>query len=323
MNIFFRFSLKLILFLSTAIIGFAQEGLPFYEHYLVTDNYLINPSFAGSNPEVLTIRGSYSSQWSGVEDAPSTQTISAHATLVNRLAGGLYVFHDRNGASSLTGFNLSAAYHIPIGDGYSGKIYDKRENLFSFGVSYNGFNQSLDRSKLNPDTWDDPLLNETSYYSSYFNVGASFYYNGIFGGVSVLDIPLGDNVYVTNTIEPLPTWYYLQGGYNFFLSESVQLTPSFLMAVNSNSERQTDITFRSKFHSGNNAFGLGINYRTAKDDSGNSLSVVSPLVDLQIGKMTVGYAYRWGSSKIYNELGGGHLISLGFDLGNPFSPLYY
>lgn len=300
----------------------AQEGLPFYEHYLISDNYLINPSFAGANSEVLRVRGTHYSQWSGLEDAPSTQTISAHARITNKLALGTHIFNDRNGATSMQGINVSAAYHIPIGDQFS--YYEgEQDNQFSFGLSYNGISQSFDREKWNAQNPEDPLLQDTSYFLNYFNLGLNFHYNGFYGGISVLDVPIGDNRPVVNTVEPLPTWYYFQAGYKWNIAEGVQLEPSFLMNLNSNSERQIDLTLRSRFAMGNNAFRLGVNYRTDTDESGAQSLSLTPLMNLEIGNLRLGYGYRVGLTDISKEAGGGHLISLGFDFGNPFNYGYY
>lgn len=317
--------MKIKYILTVAVLGlllntrlYAQEGLPFYEHYLVTDNYLINPSYAGSEADILKFRGTHYSQWSGIEDAPSTQTLSVHTRLTNKLAGGFYVFNDKNGATSLRGFNLSAAYHIPIGDqfGYTDK---EDTNQFSFGLSYNGISQVFDRDEWQAQHPLDPYLQDDTYYLSYFNIGTNFQYNGFYGGFSVLDIPLGDNRPIVNSIEPLPTWYYLQAGYKWDIATGVQLQPSFLMNLNSNSERQIDLTLRSRFEMGANAFGIGVNYRTDTDESGAQALSLTPLINLEIGRLNLGYAYKLGLTDISKEAGDGHLISLGFDFGNPFN----
>ena len=299
----------------------AQEGLPFYEHYLVADNYLINPSFAGSNAEVLRVRGTHYSQWAGLDNAPSTQTLSAHGRVTNRLAAGFHAFNDRNGATSLRGVNLSAAYHIPIGDNFS--YYDDVEaNQFSFGLSYNGISQVFDRSLWNAEHPEDPYLQDTSFFLSYFNLGANVHYNGIYVGFSVLDMPLGDNRPIVNSVEPLPTWYYFQAGYKWNVAEGIQLEPSVLMNLNSNSERQVDITMRSRFAMGQNAVRLGVNYRTDMDESGSQGLSLTPLINLEIGSLRLGYAYKMGLTDISKEAGDGHLISLGFDFANPFNYYY-
>lgn len=313
--------------LLTAILAFsslslmAQEGLPFYNHYLVSDKYLINPSYAGVNPEILSVSGTHRNQWNDLPESPSTQTLSAHATVVDRLAFGAYFFHDRNGLSSMTGFNLSAAYHIPINSNRDMR-YDEPEDIFSFGLSYHNFQQKLDVDKVIVNNPNDPLLNDPKYSLNYFNVGASFKYANAFGGVSVLDIPLQDNEAVLNGIEPVPTQYYFNLGYRMYLTEGIHLEPMVAMNLNSNSARKFDLGLMSHFSFGDNQQGLdlGAVYRQDTDKNGSQGLTISPIVKVKIGDLRVGMAYDVGLSDIAKEAGNGILFSLGWDFSNPFNP---
>ena len=205
-----KFSLLVITLLSLSKVE-AQQGLPFYNHYLVSDKMLINPSYAGQNPEVISISGTHRNQWDDLPDSPSTQTVSAHGIIVDRLAIGASFFNDRNGAVKMTGFGLTAAYHIPLED----REYDSEEpSVFSFGVGASNVSQRFDLSKVIAEDGSDPALNEDKYSTFFVNLGLSFKYANFFGGVSVLDIPLSQNEYYINNIEPLPTWYYFNFGYN-------------------------------------------------------------------------------------------------------------
>ena len=299
----------------------AQEGLPFYSHYLVADKYLINPSYAGADPEVLSVTFSHRNQWNDLPESPSTQTLSAHATVIDRLAFGVYIFNDRNGLSSMRGANLSAAYHIPIN---SRRDYfpDEEEDKFSFGLSYNFFQQKLDLDKVEVNDPNDPLLKQDSYNLNYFNLGVSFKYAGAFGGVSVLDIPLKDNEAVANGVEPLPTWYYFMLGYQIRLGDVFRLDPSIVMNLNSNSERQLDLNLMSHIAFGDRQQGvdLGLSYRQDMDKNGSQGLSVSPIMKLKICELKVGMSYDIGLSDIAKEAGNGILFSLGYNFGNPFHP---
>lgn len=307
------------LFISSNLL--AQEGLPFYNHYLVSDKYLINPSYAGANPEILSVTGSYRNQWAELPGSPNVQTLSAHATVVDRLAFGLYAFNDRNGNSSLRGINLSAAYHIPI-DSRRDMYDDEEEDKFSFGLSYNTFQQVIDIDRLNVTHPQDQLLTEDTYSLNYFNLGISFNYAGLFAGVSVLDIPLKQNEAVANGVEPLPTWYYILLGYKFRVADGINLQPSLLMNLNSNSERQLDLNLISHIGFGDREQGLdlGVSYRQDMDKNGSQGLSFSPIVKLKMGGLRVGMSYDIGLSDIATEAGNGILFSLGYDFSNPFRP---
>ncbi len=298
-----------------------QEGLPFYKHYLVSDRYLINPSYAGANPEILSVTGSYRNQWADLPESPNTQTLSVHSTVVDRLAFGFYVFNDRNGLSSLRGLNLSAAYHIPINSDRDYRDMET-EDLFSFGLSYNFFQQRLDLDQVIVTDPTDPVLDDPNYNLNYFNLGVSFKYAGAFGGISVLDIPLQDNQAVANGIEPLPTWYYFMLGYHVYLGDVFRLEPSVVMNLNSNSERQFDLNLMGHiaFADQEQGLDLGVSYRQDIDKNGSQGLSISPIMKLKIGGLRIGMAYDIGMSDIAKEAGNGILFSLGYDFANPFNP---
>lgn len=301
----------------------AQEGLPFYKHYLVGDSYLINPSYAGANPEDLNITATYANQWADLPDSPSTQTLSAHATVANRLAFGLYVFNDRNGLTSMRGVNLTAAYHIPIKS--RDLDWKEEEDVFSFGLSYNGFQQKLDIDRVIANNPNDPTLAEPTRYLNYFNVGVSFRYSNAFGGISVLDIPLISHEAMANGIEPLPTWYNFTLGYNVRLLDGLlTVYPSAIMYLNSNSARKFDLNLMSHISFGDYRQGidLGVSYRQDTDKNGSQGLSVSPIMKLKIGDLRVGMSYDIGLSDIAKEAGNGFMFSLGYNFKNPFNPYY-
>lgn len=300
---------------------FAQEGLPFYNHYLVSDSYLINPSHAGADPTVLSLTATHRNQWSDLPESPSTQTLSAHATVVDRLAFGFYLFNDKNGLSGMRGLNLSAAYHIPINSNRDFRD-DESEDLFSFGLGYNLLQHRLDLDKVIVNDPNDPVLNDPSYNLNYFNLGMSFKYAGAFGGVSILDIPLKTREAVADGIEPVPTWYSFQVGYNIFLMDGFSLIPSVVMNLDSNSHRIFDLNLMSHISFGDREQGLelGVGYRQDTDKNGAQGLSVSPIMKLKIGELKLGMSYDIGLSDIAKEAGNGFLISLGYNFGNPFDP---
>ncbi|MFA5619482.1 MAG: PorP/SprF family type IX secretion system membrane protein [Weeksellaceae bacterium] len=310
-----------IILISLSFQVFAQEGLPFYNHYLVGDKYLINPSYAGVNPEVLSMNATYRNQWSDLPESPNTQTFSAHATVVDRLAFGMYIFNDRNGLTGLRGLNLTAAYHIPIN---SRRDYrdDEPEDMFSFGVSYNFMQQKLDLDKVIVNNPNDPLLKDPTFNMNYFNLGISFKYAGAFAGVSVLDIPLIQNEAVADGIEPIPTWFSFMAGYQIYLTDGIRLEPSVVMNLDSNSHRIFDLNLMSHFSFGDRNQGLeiGLGYRQDLDKNGGQGLSVSPIMKMKIGDLKLGMSYDVGLSDISKEAGNGFLVSLGYDFGNPFNP---
>lgn len=302
-------------------LSLAQEGLPTFSQYLVGDSYLLNPSYAGVDPEIFKFTAAIQNQWADLPESPKTQTVSMHATVVDRLAFGAYFFHDKNGLTTNSGVNISAAYHIPI-NARRDYRFDEAEDRFSFGLSYHVFTQKLDLNKVIVTDPNDPLLRDPKYTLNRFNVGTSFKYGDAYGGVSVLDIPLADNEAIANGIEPIPTQYFLQLGYHIYLSEGIYLDPSFLMDLKSNSERRFDLNLVSHFSFGdrNQGVDVGVSYRSDSDKNGSQGLTISPLMKLKVGDLRLGFSYNIGLSDIAKEGGNGILFSLGYDFGNPFSP---
>lgn len=302
----------------------AQQGLPIHGHYLISDKMLINPSYAGQNPEIISVSGSHRNQWDDLPESPSTQTISAHGVIVDRLAVGMYFFNDRNGAVKQTGFNLTAAYHIPLDE----RRYDMddEESVFSFGIGASNVSQKFDFSKIVVEDPSDPALNQTSYNALFLNLGLSFKYANFFGGVSALDISLGENKYFINNIEPLPTWYFMNLGYNWHVADGIKLEPSLVYNIGSNSVRHLDLNLMTHFAFGDQdqGVGLGVSFKQGMSAKVSEPLFVSPMLKVKVGTLKAGVSYDIGLSD-YQVDGRkqGFLFSLGFDLQNPFGNRYY
>ena len=79
------------------------------------------------------------------------------------------------------------------------------------------YNQNFDVSKVNTQDPNDPLLyeNNNSIFIAYANLGLQATYSRAFAGISVADIPLSNSTPVVNGIEPSPTRFYLNAGYDW------------------------------------------------------------------------------------------------------------
>jgi len=92
--------------------SYAQQ-VPLYSQYLL-NGFLLNPGMAGCE-SYIPIRLTARQQWTGIDGAPSTQAISAHAPIMRQKMGvGGYIFNDKFGPISQTGLQLSYAYHLKL-----------------------------------------------------------------------------------------------------------------------------------------------------------------------------------------------------------------
>ena len=107
-----RITIILILLLSAFGVK-AQEKALAYSHYSF-NGLALNPAYAGAD-EALSLTLLHRSQWTGLENAPSTQSFSGHALIKKKQVGlGLTVIRDRIGVHKTTNVLTNYAYHIKI-----------------------------------------------------------------------------------------------------------------------------------------------------------------------------------------------------------------
>ncbi len=299
-----------ILIMLVAATAAAQETLPIYQQYLLDGKFLINPAFYGETDDVA-VNGNYQKQFSKFSESPNVQSVGIHANIFDRVGAGLSFFRDQNGPISANGITAGASYFIPLSD-------DDRKDQFSFGTSVNFYNMNIDYSELNAQDSGDPVLYDgsNSIFIVYAHLGMQITYRGFFGSASVLDIPLSNDIPVVNGIEPSPTKYILNAGYDWQFTDGFSLEPSFLMNLNTNSSRLMDLNVLAKIYSDVNMFAAGVSLRSAKDNVGSQQTSISPIVKAKINRLTFGASYNIGMSDIQTYGGNSFMISLGYSFEN-------
>lgn len=302
-----------IIFTFTSVLMFAQETLPIYQQYLLNGKFLINPAYYGDTDNIV-FHSTYQKQFSKLEQSPNIQTIGIHANIIDRLGAGISFFRDQNGAISANGIGAGASYFIPIGDD------DERKNQFSFGTNINFYNMNIDRGLLNPRNAGDPLISSETHslFIAYANMGAQATYEGFFGSLSIIDLPLTKNIPIINGIEPSPTKYLLHTGYDFKVSEGISLEPSLLLNLNTNSGRMVDLNLIGKLYNEDysNVFSAGVSFRSGKDKIGSSQLSLSPIIQAQIHRLNIGATYNFSMGQIAPYGGNSFMLSLGYNLEN-------
>lgn len=303
---------KLLFFISVnlGIFALAQESLPIYQQYLLDGKFLINPAHYGEGDNVV-LHGTYQKQFSKFDQSPNLQTVGLHANVFDRVGAGLTFFRDQNGPISANGITVGASYFIPLSD-------DERKDQFSFGTGVNFYNMNIDLAMLNPKDPGDPVLQEgtNDIFIVYGNLGLQSTYKNFFAGVSVLDIPLSNNAPVINGIEPSPTKYLLNAGYDWEVADGISFEPSVLMNLNTNSSRMFDLNILGKVYSDTNLFAAGVSFRTAKDNVGNQQLSLSPIIKGKVDRFTFGATYNLGLSDIQTYGGNSFMLSIGYNFDN-------
>ena len=287
----------------------AQETLPYYQQYLLNGEFLFNPALYGSTDDVV-LNLNYQKQFSNFDQSPNVQSIGLHANVFDRVGAGLSFFKDQNGPISSNGISAGASYFIPIDDD------GERKNQFSFGTNVNFYNMNIDLGMLNPQDPGDPVLSNESLFLVYANLGMAITYRDFFAGVSVNDIAITNDIPIVNGIEPEPTKFLFNTGYNWYVTDEFYVTPSVLLNINTNSSKMLDVNLMATIAGDENSFSAGASLRTASNKFGNQSLGISPIVKATVNNFFFGASYNFGLSDIQQYAGSSFMLSVGYNFEN-------
>lgn len=299
-------------YIITVIIGFfsivaqAQQDAGFSMYFF--NPVYINSGYAGSRE---TYSGSlvHRSQWVGMTDAPTTQSLSIHSAIPNSKVGlALQVYNDNVGPMSNTGLKLTYAYHIPL----------TAKTKLSLGISGMMNNISIDWNKINIDDNTDPAFvgNAASSWVPDASAGLYLYQERFYAGLSANHL-LESKYDLTNSpgadMAKFYRQFYLTSGIVIPVSKSVDLRPSVLFKYVQSApvlgELDATVIFYQKLF-------LGVGYRTGKrigiDGFDNMLIGIAQFQITEQFSLGYSYDYYLNRSSTYN--GGTHEFMLGFDI---------
>lgn len=207
---------------------------------------------------------------------------------------------------------LGASYFIPITD------EEDRQDQFSFGIGTNLYNMNIDYTQLNAQQQGDQVLGENTndIFLAYVNIGTAVKYRHFFAGVSVVDIPISNTLPIDNGIEPSPTKFYFNAGYDWHFIDGMYLTPSLMMNLNTNSSRIFDYNLMATVFGEKNNVSAGISFRSAKSAVGSQNLGMSPIIKGRVGNFTFGAVYNFGVSELTENFGNSFMLSIGFNIEN-------
>ncbi len=289
----------------------SQETLPFYQQYLMEGDFLFNPAQYGKTDDVV-LNLNYQKQFSQFDQSPNVQSIGFHANVFDRVGAGLAFFRDENGPVSANGITAGASYFIPIDDD------GERLSQFSFGTSVSFYNMNVDLGQLNPQDPGDGTLSEgnNSIFLAYANLGMAATYRGLFGSISVNDIALTNDIPIVNGIEPEPTKYIFNAGYNYYFSEQFYVTPSVMMNLNTNSAKIFDFNLMATAAGEDSSFSAGASFRTGNNKFGTQNLGISPIITAKVNNFFFGATYNFGLSDIQQYAGNSFMLSVGYNIEN-------
>lgn len=275
----------------------AAQQIGQYTQYMYAHS-LINPAYAGMD-EVMNIRFIYRTQWLGVPGAPVTQVVAFTTPLGQRLGVGVSLIRDQLGPAVETNTALDISYLLDLN---SNGLH------LSFGMKGGIQLLDVDYSKLMTLEPNDPALNDNinSRITPSVGTGIFLFNEHWYLGFSSPNL-LRSEHYNNTTVSTVNSkaHFYLTGGVNFGIGETLELKPAFLVKRASGTPFVVDVSLNFLF---NNRFTTGVSYRYKSAFSGLVKFKVNPFLSL-------GYAYDFDTTAIGNFSNGSHevLLTLSFN----------
>lgn len=283
-----------------------------YSQYMF-NTLAINPAYAGSR-NVVSATALFRNQWTGIDGAPKTGTLSVDAPILDKKIGiGAQIFTDKLGITQTNGGTLSAAYRIRMEKG-----------SLSFGIQtvFSQYRANYTDVILSPSGGYDPAFAD-NVSKFLFNVGTGVYYNSdrFYIGLSALDLmPNKLTSYDSNGLNlgsEQALHLFLATGYVFPLAEDFKLKPSVLVKGVKGAPIEADLNAALWIK---DVISIGAQYRTNAD--------IGAMIEIQAApQIRIGYSYDHSTTALKNFNSGSHEIMLryefGFSKGKILSPRYF
>ena len=292
--------------------------MPVYTDFLTDNYYVLHPAMAGAHYEGLKLRTSYRTQWLGIANAPSMQTLNAHARVGDKSGVGGLFFHDKNGFQSQLGFQGTYAHHI--------NFYRSRAevNQLSFGLSAGGSFHRHDQSTFNPT--NDPIILGTNVSSSsmFVDVGLTYNYVSLYAHLTIQNLLFVGNNINDQVLLNKPKRLLASVGNFFEIQPDWALEPSVLVDYIQYVDRpNVDVNLKSHHNIRETQLWVGTSYRKGLTNTltnNNStpysepFSQLSAILGMRHNKWMFSYTYTVGVGNIKINNSGFHQLTLGIDI---------
>lgn len=247
---------------------------------------LINPAFVGSTEKTEINIISYKDQFTGVQDGPQTQSVSAQGSFNDNVGIGLELVSDRVFIQKETNVFANFSYKLSFGE---------NKNLF-LGLKAGGSFFNVDFTRL--QTQDVINQGEVSKFNLNFGLGAYYKADKFFVSLSaprILKAERYEEISGSTQKATDATLVMFGGGYFYDLNENIQLIPALMTRYVEGVPFGLDFSASARFYK---KFELGGNYRL-----NDSMSVMA---SFEIAKMLdLGFAYDFATSDVKEQTSGG------------------
>lgn len=299
-----KFLLKVIVstVVLTSFVSIKAQDYFHISQYMMHQPF-VNPAAIGSYGS-LNGAGLFKQQWVGLEGAPSIQAFNVNSPLgTTNGNAGFSVVRDQIGVNNRIDIAGTYAYNLSIG----------ANSKLALGVTGMAVLNQSNFSDATVNDANDPLFaNDTRMHVlPNFQYGMYYYTNKFYVGLSLpkllLNSVTSDSAGTDNastSFDFAQMHYYLNAGYKFELSESLDLNASTLLKQISGAPFQFDLNAQVVF---NDKLGIGVSYRSSKELVG--------LLSYQINEMfKLAYSYDFSLSKLGAYHAGSHEIMLLFQM---------
>ena len=316
-------SAKWLLFfaLVQTYISFGQLQLPIYADYLTDNYFLVHPSMAGAQLEGLQVRMTHRSQWQGVANAPSLQTINAHGRIGLKSGLGTVFYTDRNGFQNQVGASVTYAHHINL-------IVGNRDiHQLSFGLSAGVLNNTHDQTQFDIKL-GDPLVEGSQVKSNglHMDLGLTYIRYQFYTHFTVRNLIFkGQNISDDISLDKAKK-IIVNTGHFFELSENAALEPSVMIQIVDYADLPSfDMNMKSHHTLNNLNFSFGASYRFGTQPNTNLFSgenlnqdhkQLTLLTGLQFRGVSFFYTYTHSFEDIQIAPFNSHQFTLGFNLSS-------
>ena len=306
----------------------AQQTIQFSQY--VFNGLALNPAYAGYK-EDLTLNLSSRLQWTGINGAPQTGTISIDGTANsnnNNVGLGLLATIDHLGPESISSVYANYAYRL--------RLDEPDTKRLCFGIGFGVVQYSLDGSKFNPaDDGDGSVpTGQQSKLTPDVRFGMYYYWPDVYFGASVFNL-LSTTVANSNdntAIIKQQRTFYFTGGTMVALSEQLDLKPSFMIKEDFKGPTNLDITGYAVL---NKKLWIGASYRTGIGSFNKNLQsaadqtdAIAAIAQIYLNEhFRIGYSFDFTLSRLASYQNGSHEISLSLSFpgkkGRVASPRYF
>lgn len=285
------------------------QNQPAFEQYHF-NQFIINPAYAGSKG-TLDAQAFIRRQWTEMEGAPRTESVSAHTALGDEKHGiGITLLHDEMAVTDKLKFDFNYAFRIYTGGG-----------VLAFGVSAGASYTQLNYAQLDAYADGDPAFINAPETVWSPNAGAGIWYsnNFMFTGFSapvlleqenVSSDIIEDNVGEIDLAEATRHYYYTLG-FLIPVKENFSLKPYTLAKYSYGSPVQVDASLSMIFY---DFLWMGGSYRTDNSFTIMAEYFLTKNTTLQKREIGFGYAYNFRTGNTGTLFGPTHELFISFNL---------